>query len=103
MSDVTAVDKPVAAKGTAVKPAGGGSPAISGLPTLDGMWKTVKNGDIGLALGVMVILVVLILPMPPVMLDLFLAISIIFSVLILMTALFIQQPARILDLPDRSC
>ncbi len=52
----------------------------------------LRRGDIGLALGVMMILVVLIMPMPAFMLDLFLAISIILSVLILMTALFIQTP-----------
>jgi len=34
----------------------------------------LKRGDIGLALGVMTILVVLILPLPPLLLDLFLAI-----------------------------
>src|SRR5262249_6571140 len=51
-----------------------------------------KRGDIALAIGVMTILVVLILPLPPVMLDLFLAVSIILSVLILMTSLFIHAP-----------
>src|SRR5215204_230767 len=47
----------------------------------------------------MTILVVLILPLPPVLLDLFLAISIILSVLILMTSLFIhtQVPALIVS------
>jgi len=44
------------------------------------------------AIGVMTILVVLILPLPPILLDLFLAVSIILSVLILMTTLFIQAP-----------
>ncbi|MCC0053382.1 MAG: flagellar biosynthesis protein FlhA [Rhodobiaceae bacterium] len=50
----------------------------------------VRRGDIAMALGVMAILVVLIMPMPPFALDILLAISIIFSVLILMTALFIR-------------
>ena len=45
-----------------------------------------KRGDIALAIGVMTILVVLILPLPSILLDLFLAVSIILSVLILMTA-----------------
>ncbi|MGH1353294.1 MAG: flagellar biosynthesis protein FlhA, partial [Methyloligellaceae bacterium] len=48
------------------------------------------RGDIGLALGVIAILMVLIMPMPAMMLDLLLAISITFSVLILMTSLFIH-------------
>ena len=51
-----------------------------------------KRGDIMLALGVVAILVVLILPMPRWMLDFALAFSITFSVLILMTALFVERP-----------
>jgi flagellar biosynthesis protein FlhA len=52
----------------------------------------LKRGDIALALGVVVILVVLILPLPKWLLDIALAISITFSVLILMTCLFITRP-----------
>jgi len=58
-----------------------------------------KRGDIALAIGVMTILVVLILPLPPILLDLFLAISIILSVLILMTALFIHAPLEFSAFP----
>jgi flagellar biosynthesis protein FlhA len=47
----------------------------------------------------MTILVVLILPLPPVLLDLFLAVSIILSVLILMTALFIHAPLEFSAFP----
>ncbi len=57
------------------------------------MWSAIaKRGDILLALGVVAILVVLILPMPKWMLDLSLAFSITFAVLILMTALFVERP-----------
>src|ERR1051326_3201815 len=59
----------------------------------------LKRGDIALAIGVMTILVVLILPLPPVLLNLFLAISIILSILILMTALFIQAPLEFSAFP----
>ena len=59
----------------------------------------LKRGDIALAIGVMTILVVLILPLPPILLDLALAISIILSVLILMTALFIQTPLEFSAFP----
>lgn len=52
----------------------------------------LKRGDIMLALGVVAILVVLIMPMPKWMLDISLAFSITFSVLILMTALFVEKP-----------
>ncbi|MCT4654514.1 MAG: flagellar biosynthesis protein FlhA [Cohaesibacter sp.] len=59
----------------------------------------LRRGDLGLAIGVMVILVVMILPMPGFMLDMFLAISIIFSILILMTALFIRAPLEFSAFP----
>src|SRR5436853_4628504 len=59
----------------------------------------LKRGDIALAVGVMTILVVLILPLPPVLLDLLLAVSIILSVLILMTALFIHTPLEFSSFP----
>jgi len=58
-----------------------------------------KRSDLGLALGVLTIIVVLILPMPAFMLDFALAISITFSVLVLMTALFIQKPLEFSAFP----
>ena len=58
-----------------------------------------RRGDIALAIGVLTILVVLILPLPPLLLDFALAISIIFSVLILMTALFIHAPLEFSAFP----
>ncbi|MBI1986452.1 MAG: FHIPEP family type III secretion protein, partial [Rhodospirillales bacterium] len=50
------------------------------------------RGDILLALGVVSILVVLILPLPKWAMDISLAFSMTFSVLILMVALFIEKP-----------
>ena len=47
----------------------------------------------------MAIIVVLILPLPSFLLDVLLAISIVFSVLILMTALFIQTPLEFSSFP----
>jgi len=58
-----------------------------------------KRGDIALAVGIMAILVVLILPLPAMLLDFSLAISITLSVLILMTALFIQAPLEFSAFP----
>jgi len=52
----------------------------------------LRRGEIALALGVICILAVLILPMPPWLLDISLALSITISVLVLMTALFISRP-----------
>jgi flagellar biosynthesis protein FlhA len=59
----------------------------------------LRQGDIALALGVIAILVVLILPMPRVLLDLLLAVSITFSVLVLLTALFIERPLEFSSFP----
>ncbi len=68
----------------------------SGLGALGAL---LRRGDLALAVGVLTILVVMIVPLPPVLLDLLLAISIIFSVLILMTALFIQGPLEFTSFP----
>ena len=59
--------------------------------TLRSMGARLRRGDIALALGLVAILVVLIMPMPKWLLDFGLAISITFSVLILMTVLFISR------------
>jgi flagellar biosynthesis protein FlhA len=79
------------------------APGPSGLklPTvsLGGLMKSLGTSDIGLAIGIMGIIVVLIVPLPPLLLDLLLAISIVFSVLILMTALFIQTPLEFSAFP----
>ncbi len=59
----------------------------------------LKRGEIALALGVVAILSVLILPMPTWLLDISLALSIIFSVLILMVGLFIERPLEFSAFP----
>ena len=64
-----------------------------------GLGGLAKRSDLFLAVGVMGILVVLIFPLPPILLDLLLAVSIIFSVLILMTALFIEEPLEFSSFP----
>jgi flagellar biosynthesis protein FlhA len=86
MTDVTAAGLPAA----------GG---ISSFPTLGSIGAMLKRGDIALAIGVLTILVVLILPLPPILLDMALAISIILSVLILMTSLFIHTPLEFSAFP----
>ena len=55
--------------------------------------------DLALALGVTAIIAMLILPMPGWLLDLGLALSITASVLILMTALFIEKPLQLSSFP----
>src|SRR5260221_737425 len=77
------------------------SPSAAGfnLAGLAHVGNLLRRSEISLALGVLTILVVLILPLPPILLDLSLAISIILSVLILMTALFIQAPLEFSAFP----
>ncbi|MEM1048648.1 MAG: flagellar biosynthesis protein FlhA [Pseudomonadota bacterium] len=106
MSDTTTADGaslPAAPADTPASPAAapnaGSAPTLSLPFDLSRITDTLRSGDIALAIGVMTILVVLIMPMPAMALDLFLAISLIFSVLILMTALFIQGPLEFSAFP----
>jgi len=69
------------------------------IPSFDEIKAILKRGDLTLAFGVLTILVVLILPLPAMVLDLFLAVSITLSVLILMTSLFIQAPLEFSAFP----
>src|ERR1700747_567489 len=77
----------------------GGTTPESGFPSLTDIGTMLKRGDLALAFGILTILVVLILPLPSIVLDLFLAISIILSILILMTSLFIQAPLEFSSFP----
>ncbi|RVI06425.1 EscV/YscV/HrcV family type III secretion system export apparatus protein, partial [Sinorhizobium meliloti] len=58
-----------------------------------------KSRDVGFALGIVMILSILFLPIPPFLIDLGLAFSISFSVLILMVALWIQRPLDFSSFP----
>jgi flagellar biosynthesis protein FlhA len=69
------------------------------VPSFKEVGNVLRSTDIGLAIGVMAIIVILILPMPSFVLDGLLAISIIFSVMIMMTALFIQAPLEFSSFP----
>ncbi len=69
------------------------------VPSVRELRSWLATADIGLALGVMGIILVLIVPLPPLLLDILLAISIVFSVMILMTALFIQTPLEFSSFP----
>jgi flagellar biosynthesis protein FlhA len=59
----------------------------------------LKRSDLALAIGIMAILVVLLLPLPPWLLDICLALSLSFSILILMTAVFIRKPLEFSSFP----
>ncbi|KKB75987.1 flagellar biosynthesis protein FlhA [Devosia soli] len=68
-------------------------------PSVKTVLDTLRSGDIALASGVMGLIVILIVPLPALMVDALLAISIVFSVMILMTALFIQKPLEFSSFP----
>jgi flagellar biosynthesis protein FlhA len=68
----------------------------NGMDTLNALF---KRGEIWLAGGLMIILTVLVLPIPPILVDFGLSISITFSVVILMTVLFIGKPLDFSSFP----
>ena len=61
--------------------------------------KAMRRSDIFFALGIMGILTILLIPVPPMMLDFLLGISITLSVLILMTVLFVEKPLGLSSFP----
>jgi flagellar biosynthesis protein FlhA len=77
----------------------GGAAPGTGFPSFSDIGNILRRGDLMLAFGILTILVVLIMPLPSIVLDLFLAISITLSILILMTSLFIQAPLEFSSFP----
>jgi flagellar biosynthesis protein FlhA len=77
-----------------------GLPSAAAKPlTPRDVWGWVARGEVGLALGVVGIVVLLILPVPALALDLLLAISVSSAILILMTALLIKKPLEFTSFP----
>ncbi|WP_309645084.1 flagellar biosynthesis protein FlhA [Phenylobacterium sp.] len=72
---------------------------VSERPTPRIMLGWLMKGEVAMALGVIGIVILLILPIPPFLLDLLLAISIVSSVLILMTSLLIKKPLEFTAFP----
>ena len=60
---------------------------------------SLKRGDLGFAMGLVLIMVVLIMPLPPWLLDIGLALSITLSVLIMMTVIFIRRALEFNSFP----
>ena len=71
----------------------------SNRPTLKQVGGWVARSDVIMALGVVGIIVLLIVPVPPLLLDLLLAISITSAVLILMTAILLRKPLEFTAFP----
>ncbi len=74
-----------------------GSFSIGLLP--DKYRRLIPGADVGLALGVVLLLSVLVLPLPPFFLDVGLALSITASVLVLMVAMFLARPLDFTSFP----
>ena len=57
------------------------------------------RGDLGFALGIILMLVILIFPLPAWLLDVCLALSLTLSGLVLMTSIFIEKPTQFTSFP----
>lgn len=75
------------------------TPPLTELSSAEATPSWLKRTDIWLAMGLVTILVILILPMPTWLLDMGLAISVTFAVIIMMTVLFIQKPLEFSSFP----
>jgi flagellar biosynthesis protein FlhA len=75
------------------------SSRFANAPSPRDMLGWVARGEVGLAVGVVGIIVLLILPIPAFMLDILLALSITSAVLILMTSLLIKKPLEFTGFP----
>ncbi|KIL99624.1 Flagellar biosynthesis protein FlhA [Paramagnetospirillum magnetotacticum MS-1] len=78
---------------------GQASGASLGREILDRFAASARRGDVGLAFGIIVIVMMLILPLPPWLLDIGLALSLTIAVLILMVAIFIEKPLQFSSFP----
>jgi flagellar biosynthesis protein FlhA len=68
--------------------------------TFNDLPRMLLRGDIALAGGVLGILAIMLVPLPPILLDMLLALSITFSILVLMTALMIKRPLEFTSVPS---
>ncbi len=65
----------------------------------DSILASLRGGELLLPMGIITILAVLLIPLPTFLLDIGLALSFAFSILILMTVLFIRQPLELSAFP----
>jgi flagellar biosynthesis protein FlhA len=72
---------------------------LKDLLTVERLKSALARGDLIFAFGLMGILVVLIMPLPSWLLDICLAFSLTFSILVLMTTLFIERPLEFSSFP----
>ncbi len=75
------------------------TPQNTGSAVLSALGKSLKSSDVAFALGMVGILMMLIMPVAGWVLDIMLAASITFSVMVLMTVLFIEKPLQFNSFP----
>ncbi|MGL1919564.1 MAG: flagellar biosynthesis protein FlhA [Hyphomicrobiales bacterium] len=95
MSEISTTDRATANSAQIPTPLGGAASSASDLPSISvfpSIRSLLRRADIGFALGIMAILTIMILPLPSYLMDFTLALSITFSILIMMNALFISKP-----------
>ena len=82
---------------------GGGGGGPGNMAAFGEMWAVVKSslkrGDVAMAIGILIVVVGLIMPLPSVMLDMMLGLNITISILILMVVLFIEKPLELSSYP----
>lgn len=72
---------------------------MSAIRSLPGEVQSRRNAEVGLAVAVVFIIALLVLPLPPALLDLFLALSIALSLVILLVALYTVNPLDFSSFP----
>ncbi len=74
-------------------------PKPSQIPSFKEAWSWVARGDVALSLGVVLVILLLVTPIPAILIDLLLAISLTSAVLILMTTLLMKRPLDFTSFP----
>src|ERR1700761_7450134 len=73
--------------------------SLSSLPSMKDAQGWLLRGEVAMALGVIGIVLLLVLPVPAILIDALLAISLTAAVLILMTSLLIKRPLEFTAFP----
>jgi flagellar biosynthesis protein FlhA len=94
-----AVDTGSGAKPPALTAAPSAGPAFDMNAMFGRAGDSLRRGDLGFAIGIVLIMVILIMPLPPWLLDISLALSITLAVLIMMTIVFIKKALEFNSFP----
>ncbi len=76
-----------------------GLPKVSQVPSFKEALSWVARGDVAMALGVVLVILLLVTPIPSFLIDMLLAISLTSAVLILMTAILMKRPLDFTSFP----